>query len=52
MHALMRPRIAIVAIVYALAVTFTVAAYWLYLPQLTLITDRGWSSTSTCRACS
>jgi hypothetical protein len=45
MHALMRPRIAIVALVYALAVAFTAAAYWLYLPQLTLIFDRGWGTT-------
>jgi hypothetical protein len=47
MHALMRPRIAIVALVYALAVTFTVTAYWLYLPQLTIIFDRGWGTTQT-----
>ena len=38
----MRPRIVIVALVYALAVAFTATAYWLYLPQLTLIFDRGW----------
>ncbi|HEX8723693.1 MAG TPA: protein kinase [Pyrinomonadaceae bacterium] len=41
----MRPRIAIVALVYALAVAFTAAAYWLYLPQMTLIFDRGWGTT-------
>jgi hypothetical protein len=40
----MRPRIVIVALVYALAVAFTVTAYWLYLPQLTLIYDRGWGT--------
>ncbi|HEX8502370.1 MAG TPA: protein kinase [Pyrinomonadaceae bacterium] len=41
----MRQRIIPVALLYALALAFTAAAYWLYLPQLTLILDRGWGTT-------
>jgi hypothetical protein len=41
----MRLRIVIVVALYLLAAAFTVAAYRLYLPQYTLISDRGWGTT-------
>jgi 4a-hydroxytetrahydrobiopterin dehydratase len=40
----MRPRVFIVVLLYALAASFTAVAYSLYLPQTTLITDRGWGT--------
>ncbi|HJQ32020.1 MAG TPA: protein kinase [Pyrinomonadaceae bacterium] len=43
----MRTRIFIVVTLYALAVTFTVAAYRLYMPQMSLILDRGWGTVQT-----
>ncbi|HVF42962.1 MAG TPA: hypothetical protein VM936_08130 [Pyrinomonadaceae bacterium] len=40
----MRFRVVIVVTLYALAVAFTAAAYRLYLPQYTLMRDRGWGT--------
>ncbi|HEX7956333.1 MAG TPA: hypothetical protein VF508_05280, partial [Pyrinomonadaceae bacterium] len=43
----MRLRIVIVVTLYALAAAFTAVAYRLYLPQYTIILDRGWGTTQT-----